>query len=124
MSLGHSPGRHELVDVIGQMETLATVRATESLLRGEPGDERRAEAFVGVLEKIHAIRDTIVTPESALAKQLTSFQLRHTTPPMVTMAELQARGDGVTVDVGPPVIEPEGDDIPAMSVDPADEIAP
>jgi hypothetical protein len=108
MSLGHSPGRRELVDVIGQMEGLAVVRASESLLRAEPGDERRAEAFVGVLQKIREIRETVITPEAQLTRQLVSFRVRHEVKAMPTVAELREGGDEVTVDIGPPLTEPEG----------------
>ena len=108
ISLGFSPGRRELADVIGEMESLAVVRAGESLLRGQPGDEHRAESFTNVLAKLHAIRETVVTPESQLAKQLTSFRVLHQVEPMRTVAQLRANGGEVTVDMGPPVVESGG----------------
>jgi len=104
MSLGYA-GRQELTDVIGQMESLAVVRAGESLLRGEPGDERRAEAFVGVLQKIHETRATVISPESQLTKELVSFRLRHEVKPLKTIEQLLAPGDERAVDMGPPLTE-------------------
>lgn len=105
------------------MESLAVVRAGESLLRGEPGDGRRAESFVNVLQKIHEIRETVATPDSQLAKQL--IHLVHSTKPMMTVAELRARGDEVTVDMGPPLAE-AGDvaDVPAVPDTPAAQSPP
>jgi hypothetical protein len=103
MAAGHAPPRHELVNVIEQMETLATLRANEALLRGEPGDERRAESFVGVLQKVHELRERVVTPEAQLAKSLATFQLRTSDDGMKSVAELC--GDRRTVDIGPPLAE-------------------
>jgi hypothetical protein len=106
MAAGHAPPRYELVNVIEQMETLATLRTNEALLRGEPGDERRAESFVGVLTKVHELKEKVVTPEAQLAKSLATFQLRTSNERMKTIAELC--GDRHTVDVGPPLAEPDG----------------
>jgi hypothetical protein len=116
MSLGYAPKPLELADVIGQMESLAVVRAGESLLRAEPGDERRAEAFVGVLEKIHAIRETVISPESELTRKLTSFRVLHDNKRLASVQELRARGDEVSVDVlGPPVVQADAEDLPEQS---------
>jgi hypothetical protein len=109
LSLGFAPARHELVDVIAEMETLATLRANECLLRGESGDERRAEAFTNVLQKVHEIRQIVISPESQLSKQLMSFRLAHNQKPLTTVQELRDRGDEVSVDIlGPPVVEYDG----------------
>jgi hypothetical protein len=62
-----------------------------------------------VLQKVREIVATVVTPESQLTKQLVSFRLRHEVKPLVTVQELRARGDEVSVDIlGPPVVEYDG----------------
>jgi hypothetical protein len=109
MAAEYSPKKHELATVVPQMEALAALRASEALLRGGRGDERRAEAFANVLQKVREIVATVVTPESQLTKQLVSFRLRHEVKPLVTVQELRARGDEVSVDIlGPPVVEYDG----------------
>jgi hypothetical protein len=63
LALGLSPGRQELGDVLRQIETLSVIRAGQALLRGAPDDERRAEAFTGVLRQVQAIVDGHPEPE-------------------------------------------------------------
>jgi hypothetical protein len=108
LSLGHSPGRHELADVIEQMEGLAAVRLGEALLRGGLDDERRAEGYISVLQKIRMVKETVSTPDRELARQLSVLHVRHDAKPQLTLEELRARGDEHTVDMGPPrVVEDE-----------------
>jgi hypothetical protein len=101
LALGLSPGRQELGDVLRQMETLSVIRAGQALLRGEPDDERRAEAFTGVLRQIQGIKEMVVVPDAELHKKLRSISLMTDNRPAVTMAELTAQGDQVTVDLAP-----------------------
>jgi hypothetical protein len=101
LALGLSPGRQELGEVIQQMETLAVIRAGQALLRGEPDDGQRAEAFTGVLRQIQGIKEMVVVPDAELQKKLTGISLRTDTRPVVTAAQLMARGDQVTVDLMP-----------------------
>jgi hypothetical protein len=108
MAAGHAPGRHDLALVIGQIENVATLRVAESLLRGSPGDERRAESFASVLRTIREIRETVATPSQELGKKLMSFRIQHEVKAMPTVAQLREGGDEVTVDIGPPLREPEG----------------
>jgi hypothetical protein len=105
LSLGLPPGRRELGDFIDQMTSLATVRASECLSRAAWGDERRAESYVGILAKLHQIRESVATPSAELAKKIQSFQLRHEAAPMRTVAQMREAGDEVTVDGGPPLRE-------------------
>ena len=105
LAAGLSPGRRELGAFIDQMASLATVRLSECLLRDAWGDERRAEAFVGVLAKLHQLREAVVTPSAELAKKLQTFQLGHDPAPMRTLAQMREAGDAVTVDLGPPLRE-------------------
>jgi hypothetical protein len=83
------------------METLSVIRAGQALLRGEPDDERRAEAFTGVLRQIQGIKEMVVVPDAELQKKLTGISLRTDTRPVVTAAQLMAKGDMVTADVAP-----------------------
>jgi hypothetical protein len=108
LALGLSPGRQELGEVIKQMETLAVIRAGQALLRGEPDDERRAEAFTGVLRQVQAIKEMVVVPDAELQKKLTSISLMTDKRPVVTAAQLLAQGQMVTVDVAP-IYEREAD---------------
>jgi hypothetical protein len=101
LALGLSPGRQELGDVLRQMETLSVIRAGQALLRGAPDDERRAEAFTGVLRQIQGIKEMVVVPDAELHKKLASISLVTDPRPAVTMAELMAQGDQVTVDLMP-----------------------
>jgi hypothetical protein len=108
MAAGHAPGRHDLALVIGHIENVATLRVAESLLRGSPGDERRAESFASVLRTIREIRETVATPSEELGKKLMSFRIQHEVRPMPTMAQLMESGDQVAVDFGPPLTDAEG----------------
>jgi hypothetical protein len=101
LALGLSPGRQELGEVIKQMETLAVIRAGQALLRGEPDDERRAEAYTGVLRNVQAIKEMVVVPDAELHQKLRTLALRTDKTPVITAAQLIAKGDMVTVDIAP-----------------------
>jgi hypothetical protein len=111
MAAGYAPGRRDLAEVIGHMESVAVVRASEAMLRGEPEDERRAEAFVGIVQRLHQIRGSVVTPESEIVKKLNAFRVQTTTETLPTIAELRAGGDDVTIDVAPPLADSDAVDV-------------
>jgi hypothetical protein len=101
LSLGISPSRVELSQVVDRMAELAAVRAGSSMLRGEDGDERRAETYANIVEKMRQVRESISTPDDDLQKKLAHFTIVTDTKPIVTAAQLLAQGDGVTVDMMP-----------------------
>jgi hypothetical protein len=104
MAAGYPPIRRELGSVFGELESFAIVRAGEALLRGEAGDERRADSFVGVIEKLRRLRETVSTPDVVLAKKLSAFRIEHDRTRPTTGAALTAAGGQITVDLGPPPI--------------------
>jgi hypothetical protein len=71
------------------------------LLRGEPDDERRAEAYTGVLRNVQTIKEMVVVPDAELHKKLRSLMLRTDERPVTTAAQLMAKGDMVTMDIAP-----------------------
>jgi hypothetical protein len=101
LALGLPTGKQELGAVIGQLENLAVLRSGEALLSNGPDADRRAEAFVGVVQKLLAIREQVVVPDALLQKKLATISLRTDGTPLVTAAQLRARGDEVTVDPMP-----------------------
>jgi hypothetical protein len=101
LSLGFRPSRQELAQVVDRMGELAAVRAGSSMLRGEDGDERRAESYANILEKMRQVRETIAMPTDDLQKKLTRMNLVTDATPIVTASELLARGDNVAVDLMP-----------------------
>jgi hypothetical protein len=101
LALGLPTGKQELGVVIGQLENLAVLRSGEALLANGPDADRRAEAFVGVVQKLLAIREQVVVPDALLQKKLATISLRTDGTPIVTAAQLRAQGDEVTVDTMP-----------------------
>jgi hypothetical protein len=120
MACGFSPGRCEIADVIGSLESTAVVRASEALLRGDADDERRAGAYVDVLSKLQQIRATVQTPEKDVAKKLAAFRLQHSQATLPSIHQL-AGGPNFTVDVapaGPAAEEVSGsDDVPSPAAE-------
>jgi len=104
MRLGHTPARLELSEVVSKLESFASIRLGQALLRGGPRDDRRAESCASVLEKVRKIRETVQTPAEELNKRLTQFRLVHATEPQISVHELRERGDEVAVDNMPPTI--------------------
>ncbi len=104
MRLGHTPARLELSEVVSKLESFASIRLGQALLRGGPRDDRRAESCASVLEKVRKIRETVQTPAEELNKRLTQFRLVHATEPQISVHELRERGDEVAVDNLPPTI--------------------
>lgn len=92
---------------VKELENLAIVRAGEALMRGRRDDERRALAFVSVLEKARAISDTLTEPTENLAH---SFAVTMDARRLPTIADLIEAGDEVgTLEVGPVVSPASGD---------------
>jgi hypothetical protein len=122
MSLGYSPQKAELSAVVDSVADIAAVRAGTMLMRGEDGDERRAESCAAILQRMRQVRETLANPEADLLKKLATFKIAHSTKPVVTVAELLARGDGVSVDNAPPATtifdEHGGDDEGGLDADP------
>jgi hypothetical protein len=105
LAAGLSPGRRELAGMIDALQGLAATRASEAILRGGRGDERRAGGYITVMRDLHELRETCVTPEAELSKKLSAFQLRHSAEKVITIAQLREAGDGVTVDVQPLAVD-------------------
>lgn len=77
-----------------ELENLATVRAGEALMRGRRDDERRALAFIGVLEKTRAISESLAEPTESLAKAF-AVTVVHDATRLPTVADLGVAGDEV-----------------------------
>jgi hypothetical protein len=101
LALGLSPSRLELSQVVDRMTELALVRAGTAILRGDEGDERRADSYASIVEKMRQVRETIAMPTDDLQKKLTRMNLVTDATPIVTASELLARGDNVAVDLMP-----------------------
>jgi hypothetical protein len=101
LALGYSPGRPEIGELLRQMETLSAIRTGEALLRGEPDDERRAASYAGVLRAVEEIKGMVSVPDVELQRKLQTLALRTNNAPLLTVDELRARGEGVTVDTMP-----------------------
>jgi len=101
LKLGFPPGRVNLVEALSQLENLAVIRTGEAMHRGEPGDEREAAAYAVVLRQVRDVKETVAIPDVELRKQLHAFRLKTNPTPVVTMNELLAKGDGVSVDIMP-----------------------
>lgn len=104
LSLGMTPPKRQLSAVVSELEQLASVRANQALMRGGRDDERRAESYVAVLQKLVQIKDAVKNPTDNLAQTLLSrFNLRKDEKPMTTIADLVAQGDEVApMELGPP----------------------
>jgi len=100
LSLGTTPPKRDLAAVASELEQLASVRAGQALLRGGKDDERKAEAYVGVIARVRQIRESIGEPDDAIAKVL-RFSLKEDIAPLASVAQLRARGEEVTVNIEP-----------------------
>jgi hypothetical protein len=74
-ALGHSPAAVPVDKVLEQLRSHAALRAVESVMRGGPGDEARAFAFMNLLRGAHELHQSVVPPDSALRESLASIQL-------------------------------------------------
>lgn len=101
MSLGWLPRKQDLEIALGEIEQVAIVRASETLMQGRPEAERRALALVAVVEKTRAIRAVLEPPEKGLADALAAHIMRDERR-LPTLGDLVAQGDQVgTIDAGP-----------------------
>jgi hypothetical protein len=105
LACGYSPARRELADVVGELTGLAAAHASESLLRGGRGDERRGASYVGLLRDLHELQQMCVTPEAEISRKLSAFQVLHSSQKLKTVAQLREGGDAVTVDVQPLTVD-------------------
>jgi hypothetical protein len=108
MSMGYTPGKHELPKILDHLEQLAATRAAQALLRAGRDDERRSEAFVRVLSNLRQIHAGATSPEQEMAAKILQFKMKTERESLMTVADLRARGEDVTVDVVP-AIDPRAD---------------
>ncbi len=101
LSLGITPGKADLGKMLGEMEGVASTRAAQMLLRGGINDERRAEGYTRVLRNLREIQETVHSPGADLAAKMMRFRLQTDTKPMVSVSDLRARGEDVTVELEP-----------------------
>ena len=102
MSLGYAPAKADLSKILSELEQTAATRAAQALIRGGPDDERRAAAFTGVLRDLRQIHQTVQTPDEDMNASLAKFLMRTDDTKLVSVEELRARGEGVTIDVVAP----------------------
>ncbi len=102
LAQGWSVPKQELGLLLSQLEQVAVVRAGQAVLRGNREDAKRADSYVSVLQKVHAIREGLATPTDVLMKGLSTFRLQTSEASVPTIAELAGGCDNYTVDLNPP----------------------
>ncbi len=96
LQLGFQPNRIDLANVIDHVADVAAVRAGTMVLRGAPGDEEVADRYTHVLATMKNVRATINAPDLELHQALAKFTLKTDDRPVMTVAQLRARGDEVS----------------------------
>jgi hypothetical protein len=120
LGMGFPPARRDVGKVMVEIEQVALVRINQALARGGLDDERKAAAYITVVQRVQEIKESVKNPSDNLARTLLSkFSLRQDTQPMQTIADLVARGDEVaTMELGPPPrAEPTRDEVAAVGGD-------
>jgi hypothetical protein len=104
LSLGIMPPKRQLSAVVEELTRLAGARAGQALARGGRDDERRAESYVDVMQRLVEIQDSVRSPSDSLAQTLLSrIKLTQDDKPLITMDALVAQGDEVApLEMGPP----------------------
>jgi hypothetical protein len=74
-ALGHAPAAVRVDKLLEQLRSHAALRAVESVMRGAPGDEARAAAFVNILRGAHELHQQVVPANAALRDSLASIRL-------------------------------------------------
>ena len=95
MSAGWAPNRVELAKVVDEIETVAVLRSHEAMVRGAPEDDRRAEGFVNVVQRLRQIRESTTTPDEAVRKVLSSVRLRHDPHPLPNINDISSGNHSV-----------------------------
>lgn len=93
LAFGWPPPPQDLASSIGELATIACVRAHEAAARGGRDDDRRALAFAAVVEKVQSIRGNLGAPMANIREALQVHLLEPESA--VTVAELLERGDQV-----------------------------
>lgn len=95
-ALGWQPAAQDVSRTLNDLENLALIRAGEALARGAEDDARRAEGYVGVLERLRALRDGLVDPNETLVKTFGRLRLVQDASSTLTVGEMMERGDEVS----------------------------
>ena len=112
LALGITAPDLNVTTTIAELERMALTRAGEALARGAYDDARRAESFVGIVERIRALREGLTDPNEAIVKSLSQLRVVQSSEPMTTVAQLMGRGDEVsTLQEGPADHEASDDDV-------------
>lgn len=102
LSLGHLPPKRELAKLVDDLEQMTATRMHEALARGGAADARQADAFGGVLARLHTLKQDVNDPNDGLMAALSRIQIVQADVRMPHVRELIERGDQVaTLEVGP-----------------------
>ena len=122
LAFGWQPATANLANGIAELETLALVRAAEALARGGASDEQRLAGYVGVLERLHALRRDVRDPNETVTTAFATLRIAQSEEPVMTVEALLARGDEIgTSQLGPADLEeedgsPESDPVKSNAV--------